>query len=178
MATTTEAANGAADAAPGMPQLDFSTFPNQIFWLVVALVALYLILSRVALPRIGAVLSDRHETISNDLEQAQELKQRAEEAEEAYKTALADARAEAQRIAADARAEIQKDLDKAIAKADAEIAAKSAESEKRIAEIRDSAADDVAIVAKDVAAALVGAVLPSASNDADIASAVTDRTKG
>ncbi|MBT6506768.1 MAG: F0F1 ATP synthase subunit B', partial [Marinovum sp.] len=47
---TTEAAGHAADAsAPGMPQLDFSTFGNQIFWLVVTLVVIYLILSRIAL---------------------------------------------------------------------------------------------------------------------------------
>ena len=44
-------------AAPGMPQLDFSTFPNQIFWLVVTLIVMYLILSRVALPRIASILA-------------------------------------------------------------------------------------------------------------------------
>ena len=42
-----------------MPQLDFSTFPNQIFWLVVTLVVIYLVLSRVALPRIGGILAER-----------------------------------------------------------------------------------------------------------------------
>ena len=52
MATDTKAAEGAAEAA-GMPQLDFSTFPNQMFWLVVTLVIIYLVLSRVALPRIA-----------------------------------------------------------------------------------------------------------------------------
>ena len=50
-ATTTEA------SAPGMPQLDFSTFSNQIFWLIVTLVAIYFILSRLALPRIAGVLA-------------------------------------------------------------------------------------------------------------------------
>ena len=45
-------------------------YPNLIFWLVVALVALYLILSRVALPRIGTVLAERNDAIANDIEQA------------------------------------------------------------------------------------------------------------
>ncbi|MFN4098278.1 MAG: hypothetical protein ACK4GT_00740, partial [Pararhodobacter sp.] len=49
-----DVAQGTAAASGGMPQLDLSTFPNQIFWLAVTLVALYLILSRVALPRIGS----------------------------------------------------------------------------------------------------------------------------
>ncbi len=55
--------HAAADAAPGMPQLDFGHFPNQIFWLVVTLVVIYLILSRVALPRIGSILAQRQGTI-------------------------------------------------------------------------------------------------------------------
>lgn len=160
MAEETKAAEGAAKAAEavGMPQLDFSTYPNQIFWLVVALVAIYLILTRIALPRIAAVLAERQGTITNDLAAAEDLKHQAEEAEAAYNQALADARAEAQKIVAAARAEIQAELDEAAAKADAEIAARTAESEKRIAEIRASALDAVDSVAKDVAAEVVAAL--------------------
>ncbi|MCL4169642.1 UNVERIFIED_CONTAM: hypothetical protein GTU68_006926, partial [Idotea baltica] len=94
-----------------MPQLDFSTFPNQIFWLVVTLIVIYFILSRVALPRIGAVLAERQGTITNDIAAAEELKQRAQEAEAAYDKALVDARAQAGKIVADAKADIQADLD-------------------------------------------------------------------
>jgi F-type H+-transporting ATPase subunit b len=135
-----------------MPQLDFSTWPNQIFWLLVTLVVIYLVLSRIALPRIGAVLADRKSTITNDLAAAEELKQKAVEAEKAYNDALATARPRRPRSWRQAKAEIQKDLDVAIAKADAEIAAKAAESEKSIAEIRDGAAESVTEVAKDTAA--------------------------
>ena len=124
MATET---TGAEEAATGLPQLDFSTFPNQIFWLIVTLVAIYLILNRVALPRIGSVLAERAGTITNDIAAAEELKLKAQEAEAAYDKALADARAEAQRIAGETKAAIQADLDVAIEKADAEIAAKAAD---------------------------------------------------
>jgi F-type H+-transporting ATPase subunit b len=169
-------AQGAAQSA-GMPQLDIATFPNQIFWLVVALVAIYVLLTRVALPRIGAVLAERKGTITNDLAAAEELKQKAKQAEAAYNQALADARAEATRIVADARAAIQADLDKAIAKADAEIAARAAESETRIAEIRASAVDSVTEVAKDTAKELV-AVLGGKADARSITAAVTARMKG
>ena len=164
-------------AGPGMPQLDFSTFPNQIFWLVLTLIAIYLILSRVALPRIGAVLAERQGTITNDIAKAEELKQQAIEAEEAYNRALAEARAEAQRIAAEARAEIQADLDTAIAKADAEISAKAAESEKAIAEIRAGALESVKEVAKETAADIVAAMGGKADAKA-VAAAVDARVKG
>ncbi|WP_166417248.1 F0F1 ATP synthase subunit B' [Cochlodiniinecator piscidefendens] len=184
----TETAHGAVDAAhgaaghaeaasAGMPQLEFATFPNQIFWLMVTLVVIYLVLSRVALPRIAAVLAERQGTIANDLAQAEELKQKAVAAEEAYNQALADARTEAHRIVAETKAEIQADLDAEIAKADAEIAAKAAESEKAIAEIRASAVESVHEVAKSTAAEIVGSLGMSGDAKA-IEAAVAERVKG
>ncbi len=166
-----------AGQATGMPQLDFAHFPNQIFWLVVALIVIYFILSRIALPRIGGILADRQSTITNDLAAAEDLKVKAEEAEKAYNQALIDARVEANKIVAEARAEIQKDLDKATAKADAEIAAKSAESAKRIEEIRANATKDVAEVAKSAAADIVSAF--GAKADAKtVTAAINARLKG
>jgi F-type H+-transporting ATPase subunit b len=170
-------AHGGAEEAVGMPQLDFSTWPNQIFWLLVTLVVIYLVLSRVALPRIGAVLADRKSTITNDLAAAEELKQKAVDAEKAYNDALVSARTEAAKIVAAAKAEIQKDLDAATAKADAEIAAKAAESEKTIAAIRDGAAAAVAEVARDTAGELVAA-LGGAVDAKAVTAAVTARLKG
>jgi F-type H+-transporting ATPase subunit b len=160
-----------------MPQLDFSTFSNQIFWLAVTLVAIYMILSRVALPRIAAVLAERQGTITNDIAAAEDLKAKAVEAENVYNQALADARAEAQRIAAETRAEIQVGLDEAIAKADVEISAKAAESEKAIAEIKAGAVDSIKAVATDTAAEVVAAFGGKADAKA-ITAAVSNRMKG
>lgn len=170
-------AHVATDAAPSMPQLDFSTFANQIFWLVVALIAIYLILKRVALPRIDGILSDRQETITNDIAAAEDLKSKAVEAEEIYNQALADARGEAQQIVVAAKAEMQLVLNEAIAKADAEIAAKAAESEKAIAEIRAGALEAVQAVANDTAAEIV-AVLGGKADAGGVKSAVSSRMKG
>lgn len=177
-----DAAQSAADAAQGstgMPQLDPTSVPNQIFWLVLTLVAIYFILSRVALPRIASVLAERQGTLTNDLAAAEDLKRQAGEAEEAYNKALADARAEAQKIADETRAGIQADLNDAIARADAEIAAKSAESEARIAEIRAGAEQSIEQVARDVAGDVVTAVAPGQSVDADVLAAeIAERMKG
>jgi len=183
MATEAELAHTAGTCinehggALGMPQLCAEWWPNQIFWLLVTLVVIYLVLSKIALPRISAVLADRKGTITNDLAAAEELKQKAVAAEKAYNDALANARTEAAKIVAQAKAEIQKDLDAATAKADAEIAAKAAESEKSIAEIRDGAAAAVAEVAKDVASALVAA-LGQGADAKSVTAAVTARLKG
>ena len=177
--TTTETVAGVAGEAEkaGLPQLNFDTFPNQIFWLAVTLVVIYLVLSRVALPRIGAVLAERSGTITNDLAAAEEFKQKAVQAEKAYNDALAAARGEAAKIVTSAKADIQKDLDLAIKKADAEIAAKAAESEVKINEIKAGALDAITEVARDTAHELV-AVLGGTADAKSITAAVTARLKG
>ena len=178
MADNTNAAGEVAlGAPPGMPQLDVGTFGNQIFWLVLALVAIYFVLSRVALPRIAAILAERQGTITNDIAAAEDLKAKAEEAEAAYEKALADARAEAQRISGETKAKIQADLDVAIEKADASIAAKAAESEAAIAELRAGALVAVAEVAKDTAAEIV-ATMGGTADAKTVDDAVSARMKG
>lgn len=173
MATET---HGATEAV-AMPQLDFATFPNQIFWLLVTLVVIYFVLSKIALPRISSVLAERSGTIMNDISAAEELKLKAQDAENAYNKALAEAKAEAQRISGEANAAIQADLDVALAKADAEIAAKAAESEAAIADIRDNATDSVKIVAKDTAKELIAA-FGGKADAKTVTAAINARLKG
>ena len=177
MATTATEAGAEQAEATGLPQLNFDTFPNQIFWLAVTLVIIYLVLTRVALPRIGAVLAERSGTITNDLAAAEDFKQKAVQAERAYNDALAAARGEAAKIVASAKADIQKDLDLAIAKADADIAAKAVESEAKITEIKAGALDAITEVAKDTARELVMA-LGGKADAKSITAAVAARLKG
>ena len=170
-------AHGEVETATGLPQLDVTTFANQIFWLIITLLVLYWVVAKIALPRIGSVLSDRQGAMTGDLMAAEEFKLKAKEAEAAYDKALADARSEAQKIVAANRAEIQKELDVAIAHADAEIAARTAESEKRIREIRDSAENDTREVARDVTAELVRSFGGTVDQSA-VEQAVDARMKG
>jgi F-type H+-transporting ATPase subunit b len=180
MASTTHEATGhGADqaASGGLPQLDFSTYGNQIFWLVITLIVIYFVLSRIALPRIAAVLAERQGTITNDIAAAEDLKAKAADAEAAYQQALIDARAEEIRMAEATRAEIKAELDTALAKADEEIAAKTKEGEAAIAEIRDNAKASIEEVAKATAQELVSALGGKADAKA-INAAVAERMKG
>ncbi|WP_281966421.1 F0F1 ATP synthase subunit B' [Roseovarius nanhaiticus] len=163
MATETAAATASQcvnsyGGAIGLPQLCPDWIGNQIFWLLVTLVIIFFVLSRVALPRIAAVLAERQGTITNDIAAAEDLKVKASEAEAAYEKALADARSNANDIIAETKAGIKADLDQAMAKADAEIAAKTAEGEKAIDEIRANALESVKLVAKDTAKEIVAAM--------------------
>jgi len=175
-----DVAQGAAQAvaehgSSGLPQLDFTTYPSQIFWLAVVVFVLFQLMNKIALPRIASVLEERADAIADDLDRAEEFKRKAAEAEAAYQQALADARTRAQAIVAEARAEIQKDVDAAMARADAEISARTAESEQRIREIRDSAKAAVAEVANDTSGAIVEAVMPEVMDADAVKAAVAAR---
>jgi F-type H+-transporting ATPase subunit b len=178
MATPTDAGAAAEHGASGLPQLDFTSFPSQIFWLAVAVIVLYQLMSKVALPRIASVLEERADAIADELDRAEEFRRKAAEAEEAYNQALADARARAQAIAAETRARIQEQVNEAMARADAEIAARTAESEKRIEEIRETAAAAVREVAGEVAGAIIARLMPGLMDEAAVKGAVEARVGG
>jgi len=166
-----------AGGAIGLPQLCPDWMGNQIFWLLVTLVVIFFVLSRIALPRIAAVLAERQGTITNDIAAAEDLKVKASEAEMAYEKALADARTAANEIVAQTKADIKADLDKAMVKADAEIAAKTAEGEKAISEIRANALESVKDVAKDTAREIV-AVMGGKADAKTVNAAVASQMKG
>ena len=173
-----EPAHGAEAASGGMPQLDFTTFPSQIFWLIIALTVLYYVMTRMALPKIAGAIEERHDAIEDDLDRAAEFKRRAHQAELAYQAALAAAKAEVGRITAEAKAAVQAEVDEVVARAEAEIAAKAAESERRIAAVRAEATDNVRQVARETAEILVSAMAPGFSADpADLEAAVAARLR-
>lgn len=159
MATKTDVSSSTCvdgyGSAIGMPQLCTDWAGNQVFWLVITLVAIFFVLSRLALPRISAVISERQGTITNDLAAAENLKSEAVQAEEAYKKALENARLEASKIIEAAKVEIKQELDVAIQKADADISVKVVASEDAISEIRKDALANVKSLAKDITSELV-----------------------
>src|SRR5260221_4583747 len=75
-----------------MPQLDVSTFPSQIFWLAVFFVVLYLLMARLALPKIEKIIEERRNRVDTDLDKAGQMKTEAEAVIAAYEKALLDAR--------------------------------------------------------------------------------------
>ena len=163
---------------PGMPQLDFTTFPNQMFWLFVTIVAIYFILSKIALPRIGAVLSDRQDTIEHDIARAEELKQMAEDAETAYNKALADARIEANNIVNNTKLEMKAELARKIADADLQIADRAKESEQKLNNIKAKAKSSILDVANEIAIDIVSKVSPGHIDEKLIIESVNQKVTG
>jgi F-type H+-transporting ATPase subunit b len=134
-----------------MPQLDFSTFPSQIFWLAVIFVLLYLLMARVALPRVSAMIDARKARIDGDLERAARMKAEAEAVMAAYERSLADARAQAQATLKAATDRFAAEAAERQRKAAEVLALETAAAEKRIADAKAEALRGLRTVAIDVA---------------------------
>ncbi|MCD7059262.1 F0F1 ATP synthase subunit B [Pelagibacterium xiamenense] len=138
------------------PPFDASTFPSQILWLAISFAALYFIMSRIALPRIGEILEVRRDRIEGDLAEADRLRQKTDQAIASYEEALSDARSKAHEIAEKTRSEIKADLDAKRAKVEADLSKKMSAAEARIAETKTEALGHVDAIAAETAQALVG----------------------
>ena len=155
---STEATHGGAHET-GFPPFDPSTFSSQLIWLVISFGVLYLLMSRMALPKIATVLEERHDRIADDLDQAEQFRSQTEDAIAAYEKALAEARDEAHKIAQATRDELQAETDRQRQEVEGELAAKIADAEARIKATKDTAMGNVREVATDVAGAVVNQVL-------------------
>jgi F-type H+-transporting ATPase subunit b len=151
--TSGTAADGGHSAA--FPPMDAKSFPSQIFWLVIFFGLLYLLMSKVALPKMAQVLGNRHKAIEGDLAKASAAKNETEAAVQAYEKALAEARGKAQGIAADTRARMNAEMDAERAALEKTLAAKSAEAEAKISSAKSKAMQDVDSVAAETAAEIV-----------------------
>lgn len=139
-----------------MPQLDTSHWPPQLIWLAIAFITLYVIMAKVALPRVGGVIDARRSRIRNDLDAAQRLKGETDAAAAQYEATLNAARARGHEMAKEARAKLNAEAEAERAKVDAELDAKVGEAEKRIGTMKATALADIKSVAADLAAEIVG----------------------
>ncbi len=167
--TAAEGGHGGA-----FPPMDTSTYPSQIFWLVIFFGLLYLLMSRVALPRMAAVLDKRAARIEGDLAKAQALKDETEAAVAAYEKALADARSKAQGIATETRTRMAAEMDAERAAVEATLGSKVGEAEARIAKAKSKAMTDVSAVAADAAADIVAELTGTKVTKAAVSKAVAD----
>ena len=175
-AAHTEADGGEHDG--GFPPFDSSTFASQLVSLVIAFVALYIIVSRIALPRVGGVIDARQSAIEGDLAEAQSLKDESEAALKAYERELAAARSKAQAIAAETRETMNAAADAERKSLEAKLAARLAAAEKSIAATRSSAMSNVRSVAADAASAIVQRLAGLAPDSKSVEAAVKASLKG
>jgi F-type H+-transporting ATPase subunit b len=157
-----------------MPQLNINDFAPQLVWLAISFVLLYLIMSRLALPRVGQVLAERRRRIESDLAAAARLRDDTAKAIADYERALAEAKARGQAIAAQARDEMTRDIERQRAEADSTLSAKSADAEIRINTVKEAALSHVGEIATETAEALVVRLLGRSVDRSELQGAVNE----
>jgi len=160
------------------PPFEKSTFASQLVSLLIAFVALYLIVSRIALPRVGSLLDERQNAIDGDLAAAQKLKDESDSALKAYESELAAARSRAQAISAETREKLNAASEAERKTLEERLSLKLAEAEKTIASTRETAMSNVRGIATDAAAAIVQRLTGVLPDGASLISAVDASLKG
>jgi F-type H+-transporting ATPase subunit b len=160
------------------PPFQKDTFASQLVSLVIVFVALYLIVSKIALPRVGGVLDKRQNTIEGDLAEAQMLKDESDGALKAYESELAQARSRAQAIGAETREKLSAASEAERKRLEERLSLKLAEAEKTIASTREAAMSNVRGIAADAAAAIVQRLTGVVPDGTSVGQAVDASLKG
>ena len=143
-------ADAANSEAKGLPQLDISTWPNQLLWLAISFTAGYFLMAKVITPRIGAVLDVRRQTISDDLKRAKVADAEAKQMKQDYEDGLEKARRTAAEEASKAMAEAKEQAEAAEADLSAKLAKKAKVAETKLSKMRDEAMANIHDVAKEL----------------------------
>ena len=160
-----------------MPQLDVTTFPSQVFWLIVTFIALFLITWRISIPRISGALEARQKRIDDNLNRAEELKKEAEAARDTYEASLANARSDAQRVILEANTKLAEKAQALEIEAGEALAKRIAESEANISAAMDEAITNIRDMAVDVAMSAVERLTGEAPSRDAACSAVDNAIK-
>jgi F-type H+-transporting ATPase subunit b len=159
------------------PPFNSEYFPSQLVWLAISFVLLYVLMSRIALPRIGGIMAARNKVINDDLAAAEQLKERSNAANAAYEKALADARSRAQAIAGATREQQARETEALHKQLEAQLHERIAAAEQSIAKSRSAAMGNVKSIAAETASAIVERLIGKRPRDEEVAAAVDDAGK-
>ncbi|MDB5467496.1 MAG: H+transporting two-sector ATPase subunit [Phenylobacterium sp.] len=168
-------APGHEEGSGGLPQFDVAMWPGQMAWFLIFFVIVFVLMTRVFVPRIGGTIAEREGKIAGDVAEARRLKEEADAQAAAAAADTAQARAQAMKLASEARAKAQAEISARLAEEEARLAQTGAAAETRIAAARDAAMASVGDIAADAAKAIVDKLTGKAPTPAELASAAPAR---
>ena len=173
----TQSALAAGDSSGGLPQLDITTWPSQLFWLVVTFVIGYILISSLVAPSISSVLENRSTKISNDLETAKKAQDNAKEVYTSYEESLSEARSQAAIAAAKALEEAKVETASRDAAINKKLAASAKKAEARLSEMRDEALSSLEDLATETSQKIIAELTPVKVTKAVVKKHVTAHAK-
>ncbi len=144
---------------PQIEQLPF-IFTSQLFWLLLVFGIIFFGIGRGMLPKIQSTVDLREQRIADDLAQAQSARTAAEQTEEAWRTRMDEARAEAARLAQAARQDSARETEAKVRGAADQINLKVETAEQQIRQSVEAARAEIEAVTaeatRDMVARLTG----------------------
>jgi F-type H+-transporting ATPase subunit b len=159
------------------PPFESQYFPSQLVWLALTFILLYVLMAKIALPRVGSIFAERSKRIGDDIAAAERLKERSDIAHASYEKALADARGRAQAIANATRESEAAAADETNKRLEAQLHERLAAADRSIAARRATAMESVGTIAAETATAIVERLVGKAPPAQDVAAAVRDLPK-
>jgi F-type H+-transporting ATPase subunit b len=160
------------------PQLEVGNFTTQLVWLAISFILLYFLMARLALPRIERVLHERKSRIGGDLERAREAQHLSEKTMERYEAGIASAKAKGQGTVRAAREKLEAELNGKRGALDHQLAAKAAETEKKVQSFLDRAAGEMEAMTAGVVSDIVKEFAGVEASEDEVRTALRQTSKG
>jgi len=177
LASQAYAAGDAAQKSGGLPQLDPSSFPTQIFWLIVIFTGLYVFYSRKSIPEISRVVDNRKERIQNDLDSAGKIREEVEAVQAAYEEKLHEARGKSSGLYKDAENAIKKNAEEAQKTFQDKSSSEISTTEQRLNNALDAAMEDMNSLAAEVAIEAAEKIIGIRATEKDVKDVVRSLNK-
>ena len=161
----------------GMPQLNPEFWISQIFWLTLTFGILYIILSKLILPKISDNLESRKLQILENIEAAEKQRQNSEEKLKEYEEIVSKSKMEAKNIFNQAREKALKDISAKKDVLDKQIDDEIGKAEQEIKELQKSAPDKINKIAIETSSELIQKLIGAEVNNSSISAIVDDLSK-
>ena len=170
-------ANQVLGSEAGMPQLNPEFWVSQILWLILIFTSLYLIVWKIFLPKITYSIENRKSKIVNDLDEAQKLKERAEQKFSEYKEIIEKSKKDAKKIIKDSRKKLEKEIETKKNKYNQEIEMELKKAEKEIKNLKETSLSNINSIAVEISSEIIQNLASIEINKSSVSAIVNDLTK-
>ncbi len=161
----------------GMPQLNPEFWISQIFWLTITFGILYIILSKLILPKISANLELRKSLIQENIEAAEAQRKDSETKLKDYDEIVLKSKIEANNIFNDAREKVLKNINVKKENLDKQIDEEINKAEKEIDILKKNAPRKINKIAIETSSEIIKKIIGAEVNNSSISAIVDDLSK-
>ena len=161
----------------GMPQLNPEFWISQIFWLILTFGILYLVLSKLILPKISGNLELRKSQIQENIEAAEKQRENSVSKLKEYDDIILQSKLKAKNIFKDMREKVLKDINSKKKVLDEQIEEEIKKAEKEIKVLKESAPEKINKIAIDTSSELIKKLIGAEVNNSSISAIVDDLSK-